>query len=178
MLASFLASYNPARLDVRYFVRDESALLVQTAAADKGGRRRRRKRGGALRRKPQRHARKRGGPDGESAMLLNRQALLGPRPFTYDRLLSIFQALVTESDVGHLAGPGDANASLWELKSKSVAASDAVNSLLRLGLLIRTSAVERLDVTMTLRTNVNHEVATELSKRVQFDLDEWLWDWT
>lgn len=170
LLASFLASYNPVRLDVRYFVRDETAVLSRLNVDD-GTRKRHRKKGGALRRKPQNKRRR--DVDGRSTALLNRQALLGPRAFTLDRLLSIFQALIIESGYGARSGKEHD----WEIKCKRISVVGTVNALIRRTLLIRTSNVERLDVTMTLRTNLSHESVVELSKRVQFDIDEWLWDW-
>lgn len=163
LLASFLASYNPARLDVRYFVRDESALLPEARGLRAGRKRKRTVR--------------RGGGAGSR----NRQEMLGPKTFALDRLLSIFQALITEAgpEVQGVAGEedGGVKSDWWEVKSKSIAVMEAVNCLVRMGFVVRTSAAERLEGTTLLRTNVTFEDANQLSRRARFSLDEWLWDW-
>jgi origin recognition complex subunit 5 len=91
LLASFLASFNPARLDARYFLRDEHVLLPAAERVDASARKR--KRGGAYRKKPAKRPPK---DDGQREDL-NRQQLLGPKPFPAERLLAILQALLIEA---------------------------------------------------------------------------------
>lgn len=92
LLASFLASFNPARLDARYFLRDEHVLLPAAERVDASARKR--KRGGAYRKKPAKRPPK---DDGQREDL-NRQQLLGPKPFPAERLLAILQALLIEAE--------------------------------------------------------------------------------
>lgn len=195
ILASVLASYNPARLDVRFFVRDESAISAINGQ-EEGKSRGARKKGGALRKlrqrkRPYEHSKNNGDAP------LNRQELLGPRPFTLDRLFNIVQSLATEfapglgiesevqsatrsSQVSRVAGgqhdrlgrPHDG----WETKTKGVSVFGALNVLLKLGLLVRISAVDRLDVTTTLRTNVEREAAIRLGKDIGLDVEQWMYD--
>jgi origin recognition complex subunit 5 len=162
LLASFLASYNPARLDVRYFVRDESFLLPE-AGVKNGHSSKKRK------------STNRRGTEG------NRQEMLGPKTFTMDRLLSIFQALMAEAgpemDVWVGEEESQVKSDWWEIKSKSVGVMEGVNALIRINALVRTSANEKLESTTLFRTNVTFETAMQVSKRPSFDLEEWLWDW-
>lgn len=78
LLASYLASYNPSRLDIQFF----------TKSSDK---RHRRRRGGAL-----------GGGAGPGRKSQNQQVrkiqrrLLGPQPFLLERMLAIFHAIVPD----------------------------------------------------------------------------------
>ena len=163
LLASFLASYNPARLDVRYFARDETSLLPE-AGGRNGHSSKKRKRGN-----------RRGGNEG------NRQEMLGPKMFTLDRLLSIFQALMVEAGPEIEVWVGEEESQVksdwWEIKSKSVGVMEAVNGLIRLNTLVRTSASEKLESTTMFRTNITFETASQVSKRASFNLEEWLWDW-
>lgn len=185
VLASFLASFNPSRLDVRYFLRDEASLLPSAIGPD-GEEEKVRKRGGALKRKPtsRKRARIDGaiGADAAAKQDLKRQQLLGPRPFPQERLLAIFQALITE------AGPEQTTTSAraqdmtryWEHQAKAVSTYRAIEALCREGrFLVRISPWERIDggAPMSLRTNVGYEEVKQIADRVDFDLDEWLWDW-
>jgi origin recognition complex subunit 5 len=170
LLASFLASYNPARLDVRYFVRDESALLPEGHDQRANGRSKSRKR-------KQRVVRRGGGGGGSR----NRQEMLGPKMFALDRLLSIFQALMTEAGPQVQVWMGEeesqVKSDLWEAKSRSVAIMESINTLVRMNLLVRTGAAEKLEGTSLMRTNVTFDAIGQVSERVKFDLAEWLWDW-
>lgn len=162
LLSSFLASYNPSRLDVRFFVRDESSLIPEAS------------RNGSLAKKRKKAIRR--GDDS------NRQEMLGPKNFTLDRLLSIFQALMTEAgpelDVWAGEEESQVKSDWWEIKSKSVGVMDGINTLIRINALVRTSASEKLDSTILLRTNVTFETASQVSHRVRFDLSEWLYSWS
>jgi origin recognition complex subunit 5 len=168
LLASFLASYNPARLDVSYFVRDESALLPEANDQRTKG----------LSKKRKRITRRKGAGGGSGQ---NRQEMLGPKTFALDRLLSIFQSLMTEAGPEVPGWMGEEESQVksdwWEVKSKSTAVMEATNTLIRMGFLVRTSAAERLEGTTLLRTNVTFEAISQVSRRVKFDLQEWLWDW-
>ncbi|PWZ03190.1 hypothetical protein BCV70DRAFT_183924 [Testicularia cyperi] len=193
VLASFLASYNPSRLDVRYFLRDESLLGLSSGASKgrslKGGRKLgpgRGRKGGAAgkgagrRGRPSKSALRVTTEDGQTENL-NRQQLLGPRPFPIDRLLSVFQALVTESapEMSMVSGgiPPNARSSVWEYRSKSLSVYSQINNLVARRMLVRTSAQDKLGTSINFRTNVGYNVASVLARRVKFDLDEWLWDW-
>ncbi|GAO45949.1 hypothetical protein SAICODRAFT_8071 [Saitoella complicata NRRL Y-17804] len=73
LIAAFLASYNPARLDARYFSKG-------------GGAPTRRRKGGAVAKEIRKHDAK------------IPQRLLGPRPFPLERMLAIFHSLLDEED--------------------------------------------------------------------------------
>lgn len=187
ILASFLASYNPSRLDVRYFLRDDSLLSLSSGSGKgkKGGRKLGPGRGrktGPKRGRPSKSALRVTNEDGQ-AENLNRQQLLGPRPFPVDRLLSIFQALITESApemsmvYASLVGSDTDRSTLWEYRSKSLSVYSQINNLVARRMLVRTSAQDKLGTSINFRTNVGYNVAAVLAKRVKFDLDEWLWDW-
>ncbi|GAC72579.1 hypothetical protein L1887_52840 [Cichorium endivia] len=200
VIASFLASYNPSRLDVRYFLRDDSLLSLSSGASKgkslKGGRKlgpgRGRKAGAGPRGRPAKSALRVTNEDGQTENL-NRQQLLGPKPFPIDRLLSIFQALITESapemslvysslipendlSASNVDASGD-RSTLWEYRSKSLSVYSQINNLVARRMLVRTSAQDKLGTSINFRTNVSYSVVAVLAKRVRFDLDEWLWDW-
>ncbi|EPQ28284.1 uncharacterized protein PFL1_04111 [Pseudozyma flocculosa PF-1] len=193
LLSSFLASYNPSRLDVRYFLRD-SSLIGQSSAASKGGTGGR-KFGPGRGRRIVRRARgaKNGAMEEGATENLNRQELLGPKSFPVDRLLSIFQALITECgpelnnqlalsvvpgevDANGLEVEGDVGA-MWEERARSVGVYTQINNLVSRRMLVRTSAPDRLGGSVNFRTNVGYTVVATLARKVRFDLDEWLWDW-
>lgn len=187
VLASFMASYNPSRLDVRYFLRDDSLLGLSSGSSkgQKGGRKLgpgRGRKSGPKRGRPSKSALRVTNEDGQ-AENLNRQQLLGPRPFPIDRLLSIFQALITESApemslvYSALVGADADRSTLWEYRSKSLSVYSQINNLVARRMLVRTSAQDKLGTSINFRTNVGYNVAAVLAKRVKFDLDEWLWDW-
>ncbi|TKY84931.1 hypothetical protein EX895_006011 [Sporisorium graminicola] len=198
VIASFLASYNPSRLDVRYFLRDDSLLSLSSGASKgkslKGGRRLgpgRGRKGAASsgrRGRPSKSALRVTNQDGQTENL-NRQQLLGPKPFPIDRLLSIFQALITEAApemsmiYSSLVPDHDAvqaevdRSTLWEYRSKSLSVYSQINGLVARRMLVRTSAQDKLGTSINFRTNVSYNVVSVLAKRVKFDLDEWLWDW-
>lgn len=199
VIASFLASYNPSRLDVRYFLRDDSLLGLSSGASKgkslKGGRKLGPGRGrkGATRGRPSKSSLRVTTEDG-STENLNRQQLLGPKPFPIDRLLSVFQALITESapemsmvysslipdhdlSASNDAGKDHDRSTLWEYRSKSLSVYSQINNLVARRMLVRTSAQDKLGTSINFRTNVSYNVVSVLAKRVKFDLDEWLWDW-
>lgn len=203
VIASFLASYNPSRLDVRYFLRDDSLLSLSSGSSKgkslKGGRKLGPGRGrkgastaGGRRGRPSKSARRVTNEDGQTENL-NRQQLLGPKPFPIDRLLSIFQALITEAapemsmvysslvpdhDLSAAVGERENDRStLWEYRSKSLSVYSQINGLVARRMLVRTSAQDKLGTSINFRTNVSYSVVAVLAKRVKFELDEWLWDW-
>lgn len=161
LLSAFLASYNPARLDVRYFIRDESSLFPD---GSRNGKTRKGKRIGSKR-------------DSD----YNRQEMLGPKMFTMDRLLSIFQALITEAGPEIEEWMGDdttqSKHEWWEAKSRSVAVMEGINHLVRIGSLVRSASAEKIDTTSLYRVNITREMAVQVSRQANFDLAEWLWDW-
>uniref|UniRef100_V5GJS6 Uncharacterized protein n=2 Tax=Kalmanozyma brasiliensis (strain GHG001) TaxID=1365824 RepID=V5GJS6_KALBG len=188
VIASFLASYNPSRLDVRYFLRDDSLLSLSSGSAKgkslKGGRKLGpgRGRAGGRKGRPSKSA-LRVTTDGQTENL-NRQQLLGPKPFPIDRLLAIFQALVTEAApemslvYAGMAEDGPVERSgLWEYRGKTLSVYSQINGLVSRRMLVRTSAQDKLGTSINFRTNVGYGVVSVLAKRVRFELDEWLWDW-
>ncbi|SPO21686.1 uncharacterized protein UTRI_01169_B [Ustilago trichophora] len=203
VIASFLASYNPSRLDVRYFLRDDSLLSLSSGSSKgkslKGGRKLGPGRGrkgasaaGGRRGRPSKSALRVTNEDGQTENL-NRQQLLGPKPFPIDRLLSIFQALITEAapemsmvysslvpdhDLSAAVGERENDRStLWEYRSKSLSVYSQISGLVARRMLVRTSAQDKLGTSINFRTNVSYSVVAVLAKRVKFELDEWLWDW-
>jgi origin recognition complex subunit 5 len=192
VLASFLASYNPSRLDVRYFLRDDSLLGLSSGSSKRKGLQGGRKLGpgrgrkgagrGGRRGRPSKTAVRVAGPDGQSENL-NRQELLGPRPFAIDRLLAVFQALVTEAApdmamvYAALGDGGRDRAAVWEYRSRSLSVYAQINNLVARRMLVRTSAQDKLGTSINFRTNVGYSIAAVLAYRVKFDLDDWLWDW-
>ena len=198
VIASFLASYNPSRLDVRYFLRDDSLLSLSSGSSKgktlKGGRKLGPGRGrkGGARGRPSKSSLRVTNEDGQTENL-NRQQLLGPKPFPIDRLLSIFQALITEAapemsmiyssmvpdhDLSANGGNAESDRStLWEFRSKSLSVYSQINGLVARRMLVRTSAQDKLGTSINFRTNVGYNVVAVLAKRVKFELDEWLWDW-
>lgn len=190
VIASFLASYNPSRLDLRYFLRDDSLLSLSSGKGKslKGGRKLGPGRGrkGAARGRPSKSALRVTNEDGQTENL-NRQQLLGPKPFPIDRLLSIFQALITEAApetsmvYSSLIPDYDEcqvdRSTLWEFRSKTLSVYSQINGLVARRMLVRTSAPDKLGTSINFRTNVSYNVVAVLAKRVKFDLDEWLWDW-
>lgn len=187
LLAAFLASYNPARLDVRYFVRDESAIIINSLKSTDGGNPKKRKRGGALRKaNTKRKMGKRSGAMNRSEeTLLSRQELLGPRTFTLDRMLNIVQALAIEvapdlnsSFLGRRKGDVIALQDCqdeWEVRSKGNAVLQTFNDLIKMGLIVRTSAIERIDVVTTFRVNTGREMAIAMAKNVHLNIEEWIY---
>ncbi|KAJ1033364.1 hypothetical protein NDA13_001356 [Ustilago tritici] len=205
VIAGFLASYNPSRLDVRYFLRDDSLLSLSSGSGKgkslKGGRKlgpgRGRNAASGRRGRPSKSALRATNEDGQTENL-NRQQLLGPKPFPIDRLLSIFQALITEAapemsmvysslnpdnDLSSSSGGGgekekeNDRSTLWEYRSKSLSVYSQINGLVAKRMLVRTSAQDKLGTSINFRTNVSYSVVAVLAKRVKFELDEWLWDW-
>ncbi|KAN0060927.1 hypothetical protein ACQY0O_006661 [Thecaphora frezii] len=196
VLASFLASYNPSRLDVRYFLRDSSLVGQSAASSSKttGGRKFGPGRGKrtARRGRPAKDAIRITNEEGQTENL-NRQELLGPKPFPVDRLLSIFQALITEcgpelnAQLALSITPDEVDergweqepdiGDMWEQRARSVGVYSQITNLVARRMLIRTSAPDKLGSTINFRTNVSYNVAATLARKVRFDLDEWLWDW-
>ncbi|PWN29161.1 hypothetical protein BDZ90DRAFT_231160 [Jaminaea rosea] len=89
LLSSFLASHLPAKHDVRFFLRDETILAASTTSSGgkKRVRRQRKRRPATL------------GESGETTKTHADPLLLGPRPFTAQRMLYLCQNLCKEFDV-------------------------------------------------------------------------------
>lgn len=174
LIAAFLASYNPAKTDVKYFVREL------------GNSRKRRRRGKAQ--------------SAADAALLevegekeiwNRPQFWGPRTFTLERLLSIYHALLADFELDlnedallaaneraarahdkielhleHVAG---------EFWSRSATALGQINALVAQKLLVRMSPAGKLGA-MQYRVNAPYTHVRALAHAVGFPLDVWLWD--
>lgn len=174
LVSAFIASYNPAKTDVKYFVRELGAS-------------RKRRRG-----KAQKAA--------DAALLemedekevWNRPQFWGPRTFTLERLLAIFHALLAdfkqdmnedallvpaeraqrtsddkaERHLEHVAG---------EFWSRSATTLSELNELVRKQLIVRMSPASKLSA-MLYRINVPFEYVRQVAHAVGFPLSLYLWD--
>ncbi|WFD46953.1 hypothetical protein GLX27_001597 [Malassezia furfur] len=174
LIAAFLASYNPPKTDVRYFVREL------------GNSRKRRRRG-------------KGQSAADAALLdlegereiWDRTQFWGPRAFPLERLLAIYHALLADfaldlnedallaaneraarahdrytQHLEHVAG---------EFGSRSATALAQINALVVERRLVRMAPAGKLGA-MQYRVNVPYAEVRALAHAVGFPLDVWLWD--
>ncbi|KAI9353339.1 origin recognition complex subunit 5 C-terminus-domain-containing protein [Zopfochytrium polystomum] len=130
LISSFIASYNPAKMDQRVF-------------ALKSDRRRSR-------------AVKKAAPKSKL-----QQKVLGPRPFTVERLMAIFFAIMTEVEDSAIKCLLDIQMQLATLISRK--------------LVVRITAEDRIDC-MKCKCNVNFSFISALARRLHFDLSKFLID--
>jgi origin recognition complex subunit 5 len=155
LLASYLASTNPAKTDLRMFGR--------------GVDERKKKKGGGTRKS-------RGGKTSAVAKLPQR--LTGPTPFPLDRMLAILGVLLEEYDVetrppmGVPFAPGERT----DLELSRVQVMSAVMELSSMRLVHRTSAPDRLDGPPMFKSGISYDVALELAKQVGLPLRDFIWD--
>ncbi|KAF9549933.1 hypothetical protein CPC08DRAFT_674975 [Agrocybe pediades] len=154
LLASFVASTNPPKSDIRMFGR---------GADDKKRKRRARK-------APAGKARG-GGPSKVA------QRLLGPTPFTLDRMIAILGALLEENDAesrisSRLRIPGEHT----DMEIGRVGVFSSVMELTSMRLLHRTTAVDRLDGPPQFKCAISYDVAMVLAKQLHVALNDLLWD--
>ncbi|KAL9940060.1 hypothetical protein V8E36_000765 [Tilletia maclaganii] len=174
LVAAFVACYNPTRLDVNRFMRDESGMPG----------RKRKKGGGTVKSKA-------GAGSTESKASLGRQQLLGPKAATLERILAIFQVLLWESDPAtlkeaeeeegrELAMPDidDQASRLTEVErvSRSAVVFQRVKSLIAQRYLLATSKLDQL-TSVSIQVNITYEVAQALAKQVKLKIEDWLNDW-
>ncbi|WFC99417.1 hypothetical protein MYAM1_002161 [Malassezia yamatoensis] len=174
LIAAFIASYNPPKTDVKYFVRE-------------------------LGNSRKRQRRSKGQSAADAALfelegekeIWDRPQFWGPRSFTLERLLSIYHALLAdfEQDLNedallvaneraarqynkdqlhleHVAG---------EFWSRSATALGQINQLVTQKLLVRMSPAGKL-VGLQYRVNISYDQIKPLALAVGFPLDVWLWD--
>lgn len=147
LVASYLASYTPARHDI----------LLFTKSSSKG----KKKKGGGT-------ALSRSRPGVSKSRKISRK-LLGPQAFVLERMLSIFQFLRLDADVSSkgrvsaIAGSADVLM--------------AVATLASLRLIIKTSAVaDPLDASTKWKANVGWEVVRGLARSVGVEVEDFLID--
>ncbi|KAF9044305.1 origin recognition complex subunit 5 C-terminus-domain-containing protein [Panaeolus papilionaceus] len=155
ILASFLASTNPAKSDLRMFGR---------GLDDKKRKRRVHKQSGK--------AKANAGP----AKIPQR--LVGPSPFPMDRMVAILGALLEENDADTWIGsmefmiPGEQT----DLETMKVGVMADVMELTSMRLLHRTSPVDRLDGPPMFKCVVSYEECLALAKQLDVALNDLLWD--
>ncbi|KLO12301.1 hypothetical protein SCHPADRAFT_424202 [Schizopora paradoxa] len=150
LLASFLASHNPAKTDARMFGRNMD---------DK---KRKRKKGGS--------PRKQGGSAKVS------QLLQGPMTFPYDRLIAILGALLLEYDDGARQSLSFSG-SILNVESEvfRIQTNALIQDLMSKHLLHRTTAPERFD-SMQFKCGITQEQGLALARRLGIPLAELMWD--
>ncbi|CAD6942505.1 unnamed protein product [Tilletia controversa] len=174
LVAAFIACYNPTKLDVSRFVRDETL----------GPGRKRKKGGGTAKGKASSAA-------FGSKNSLARQQLIGPKVATLERLLSVFQVLLWESDPetikeaeeeelgeGLVADSSERQSRLRDVEriARSAVALQRIKALIAQRFLLTTTKLDTLANT-SIRINVTYEVAQSLAKQVNMKIEDWLHDW-
>ncbi|KAF9269119.1 hypothetical protein L218DRAFT_420523 [Marasmius fiardii PR-910] len=155
LLASFIASNNPAKTDLRMFGRglDEKKRkrrVVQSKAHVKAS-------GGSVK---------------------IPQHLVGPSPFPLDRMLAILGALLENNDAEtrlpapQFTIPGEHT----DMEISRIGTYASVNELISLHLLHRTSATDKIDGPPMFRCDISLNIALSLAKRLGVTLNELLWD--
>lgn len=175
LISAFLASYNPTKTDVKYFVREL------------GNSRKRKRRG-----KGQTAADAALLEDEGEKEIWSRPQFWGPRTFTLERLLAIYHALLAdfEQDLNEdalLAANDRASRThdnphelhlehvAGEFWSRSATALAQINELVAQKLLVRMSPAGKLG-SMQYRVNMPYTQLKALAHSVGFPLDVWLWD--
>ena len=123
----------------------------------------------------------------------NRPQFWGPRTFTLERYLAIYQALLSnfEQDMNEEALVASAQRAALaqdndrvlqdehvatEFWSRSSAALGQINELVEQKLIVRMSPAGRLGA-LQYRVNVSLSYVHAIAQQVGFPLEEWLWDW-
>ncbi|KAH8107296.1 origin recognition complex subunit 5 C-terminus-domain-containing protein, partial [Phellopilus nigrolimitatus] len=160
ILASFLASYNPAKTDYRMFGR----------GADERSKRKR-KGGGARKTKPGAVAKV-----SHSLMVLP-QRLIGPMTFPYDRLVAILGSLLREYDESEQTGQSFKY--VFGLKEETdvyrVQTSASIQELISLRVLYRTTPQERIEAS-SFKCGIGYEQALSLARKLGMPLIELMWE--
>ncbi|KAF5324478.1 hypothetical protein D9611_004546 [Ephemerocybe angulata] len=153
LIASFLASTNPAKSDLRMFGRGlddkkRKRRRAQATVKPKGG----------VTKVPQR--------------------LLGPSPFPLDRLIAILGALLEEHDVeSRLPAPELSIAGeSTDMETSRVSIYAAIQELTSSRLMHRTTKPEVIDGPPMFKCAISYDLALVLSKEVKVSLSDLLWD--
>ncbi len=141
LIAAFCASYNAQQSDVRYF---------QQMEAEGGKARKRGKRSAAA--------------EEDAAEKLDRTQLAGPKNFTIERLLAIYESLLIAEQPGNVP-------------AKSATVLQQINTLVERGHIIQTSKGKSLD-SVTYRVNASYEQVRMVALAHGLHLDERLADWS
>ncbi|KAJ3507727.1 hypothetical protein NLJ89_g6139 [Agrocybe chaxingu] len=157
LVASFLASTNPPKSDLRMFGRglDEKKRRRRATAKTSG-----KTKSGAASKIPQR--------------------LLGPAAFALDRMIAILGGLLEENDVdtrmGGLAKEFKIPGEYTDTEIGRVGVYSTVMELASMGLLHRTSPPDRLDGPPMFKCAVSYETTLLLAKELDVALNDLLWD--
>ncbi|KAH9965259.1 origin recognition complex subunit 5 C-terminus-domain-containing protein [Russula dissimulans] len=156
LLASFLASSNPPRTDMRMFSRSRETKS-------------RRRRGGTPRKTPQRSS---------SAPAKVPQRLAGPTAFPLDRMNAILATLLEEHDLesraigSEFTQPGD----YTEMELMRVHTSAAISELAAAHLLLRVSPADRLDGPPMYKCGISFDVALALGRDMGVPMLDLIWE--
>ncbi|KAI0069946.1 hypothetical protein K474DRAFT_1702428 [Panus rudis PR-1116 ss-1] len=155
LVASFLASTNPAKSDMRMFGRGPDE-------------RKRRKRKGGMVRKTSTRA-------GAAKVP---QRLLGPMTFPLDRMIAILGVLLEENDTEtRLSAPEyTVPGEYTEMEISRTAVYAQVNELSTMYLLHRTTPAERLDPSPGYKCGIGYELALGLARDIGVPLLDLLWE--
>ncbi|KAF9531498.1 origin recognition complex subunit 5 C-terminus-domain-containing protein [Crepidotus variabilis] len=154
LIASFLASTNPAKSDLRMFGRGLDEKKHRRRGARSSGK----TKSGVASKIPQR--------------------LLGPIAFPLDRILAILGALLEENDVEtrlvarEFVVPGE----YTDMEIGRVGVYAAITELTSLGLMHRTSPADRLDGPPMFKAAISYDDALALAKELDIALNDLLWD--
>ncbi|KAF8801485.1 hypothetical protein BYT27DRAFT_7114957 [Phlegmacium glaucopus] len=160
LVASFLASTNPPKSDMRMFGRglDEKKRKKRMRRVGQGGRKTTTGGGAAAAKVPQR--------------------LLGPVAFALDRMIAILGALLEENDIDgrfiprQFSIPGE----FTDMEISRVGVFSAIMELTSMRLLHRTSATDRLDGPPMFKCAISYDATLTLAKQLTIPLNDLLWD--
>lgn len=155
LIASHIASSNPAKTDLRMFGR----------GLDEKKHRRR-----IPRKQPT------GNANNSSKAVKIPQQFLGPSPFPLDRLLAILSALIEENDPPRVEAGAVAVGGETDLEVSRCAVYAAIVELAQMRLLVRTSASDRIDGPPMFKCGVSYEMVLGLAREVKVPLNDLLWD--
>jgi len=159
LVASFLASTNPAKSDMRMFGR---------GLDEKKRKKRIRRVGGGKKVKG----------DGTTAAAKVPQRLLGPVAFALDRMIAMLGALLEENDIDsrlipHEFGvPGE----FTDMEINRVGVFSAIMELTSMRLLFRASPSDRLDGPPMFKCAVSYDATLALAKQLMIPFNDLLWD--
>ncbi|KAL5521206.1 hypothetical protein ACEPAG_9129 [Sanghuangporus baumii] len=151
LMASFLASYNPAKTDYRMFGRSSDEKS-----------RRRRKGGGTRKTK-------------SGAIAKVSQRLVGPMSFSYDRLVAILGSLLREYDDEIGKKLDDVSELKVEVDVYRVQTSASIRELVSMHLLHRATAQEKLEG-VSFRCGIGYDQALLVARRLEIPLNELMWE--
>ncbi|KAL4250234.1 Origin recognition complex subunit 5 C-terminal domain-containing protein [Pleurotus pulmonarius] len=155
LLASYIASSNPPKTDLRMFGR----------GLDERGKKKKRKGGGGAR-------------QGAGKVAKVPQRLIGPSPFPLDRLVAILGALIEENEDYRTEAPESMKIpGEWtDMEVSRVGVLGTISELTRMRLLQRTTAVDKLDGPPVLKCAISYEAALEYARELGVPLADLLWE--